>query len=57
MTFEEFAKYLVGKDFIQLVHAAQADSENRVLGQGIAYVALFLSEMMMQAVLTAARQP
>jgi len=50
MAFEEFSTYLKGKDFDKLVHEAKAESENRLLGQGIAYIALFISELMMQAV-------
>lgn len=52
MTFEEFAKYLAGKDLDTLLHEAKADSEDRVLGQGIAYIALFISEMMMCSIIT-----
>ena len=56
MSFEEFAKYLAGKDFDTLLHEAKADSEDRVLGQGIAYIALFISEMMMRSMVAAPSQ-
>ncbi len=39
MTLEEFAKSLDGQDFEKLVREAKTDSENRILGQGVAYIA------------------
>lgn len=47
---EEFSKGLEGKDIDQLLHEAKAESENRILGQGVAYLALFISEVMMETV-------
>ena len=52
---EEFSKGLEGKDIDQLIHEAKAESENRILGQGVAYLALFISEAMMETVNAAAR--
>ena len=52
---EEFSKGLEGKDIDKLVHEAKAESENRILGQGVAYLALFISEIMMETVDTIAR--
>jgi len=52
---EEFSKGLEGKDIDQLVHEAKAESESRILGQGVAYLALFISEVMMETVNTIAR--
>jgi len=45
MTFEIFAKYLEGKDFEKLVHEAKTDSNQRILGQGGAEIALFMFEV------------
>lgn len=50
---EEFTHGLQGKDLDQLIHEAKAESENRVLGQGIAYLALFLADVMVKAMTTA----
>jgi hypothetical protein len=47
---EEFSKGLEGKDLDELIHEAKAESESRILGQGIACLALFISEVMMEAV-------
>jgi hypothetical protein len=52
---EEFSKGLEGKDIDKLIHEAKAESENRILGQGVAYLALFISEAMMETVNAAAR--
>jgi len=52
---EEFSKGLEGKDIDQLIHEAKVESENRILGQGVAYLALFISEVMMETVNTTAR--
>lgn len=52
---EEFSKELEGKDINKLIHEAKAESENRILGQGVAYLALFISEVMMETVNTTAR--
>lgn len=52
---EEFSKGLEGKDINQLVHEAKADSEERLLGQGVAYLALFISELMLETVTLSAR--
>ena len=40
---EELTQSLEGKDIGKLIHEAKAESESRILGQGIAYVALFVS--------------
>jgi hypothetical protein len=45
---EEFSKGLEGQDLNQLIHEAKAESENR-LGQGVAYLALFISEVIVKA--------
>jgi predicted DNA-binding antitoxin AbrB/MazE fold protein len=47
-----FTQHLQGKDINQSIHEAKADSESRILGQGVAYIALFISDMMMEAVTT-----
>jgi hypothetical protein len=47
---EEFSKGLEGKDIDQLIHEAKVESENRIQGQGVAYLALFISEVMMETV-------
>jgi len=47
---EEFSKGLEGKNIDKLVHEAKAESENRILGQGVAYLALLISEVMMETV-------
>ena len=52
---EEFSKELEGNDIDQLIHEAKAESENRILGQGVAYLALFISEVMMETVNATAR--
>jgi hypothetical protein len=52
---EEFSKGLEGKDIDQLIHEAKVESENRILGQGVAYLALFISEVMMETVNATAR--
>jgi hypothetical protein len=52
---EEFSKGLEGKDIDKLIHEAKAESENRILGQDVAYLALFISEVMMETVNTIAR--
>ncbi|MFB0536118.1 MAG: hypothetical protein ACETWR_14175 [Anaerolineae bacterium] len=52
---EEFSKGLEGKDIDKLIHEAKAESENRILGQGVAYLALFMSEVMMETVNAMAR--
>jgi len=46
---EEFSAGLKDKDLDALVHKAKAESEDRILGQGIAYLALFISDVMMEA--------
>ena len=57
MTFETFTKYLEGKDFDKLVHEAKKDSVQRILGQGVAEIALFMSELMMQAIVETHKLP
>jgi hypothetical protein len=52
---EEFTKGLEGKDIDKLIHEAKTESENRILGQGVAYLALFISEVMMETVNATAR--
>jgi len=52
---EEFSKGLEDKDIDKLIHEAKAESESRILGQGVAYLALFISEVMMETVNTIAR--
>ena len=37
---EEFSKGLDGKNIDKLIHEAKAESENRILGQGVTYLAL-----------------
>ncbi len=46
MSFEDYAKYLEGKDLIQLIREAKTLSDQRITGQGVADVALFMSELM-----------
>ena len=41
---------LQGKDLDQLVGEAKRDSEDRILGQGIAHIALLISDLLMKAV-------
>jgi len=47
---EEFSTGLEGKDINQLIHEAKAESEERMIGQGVAFLALFISELMMETV-------
>jgi len=47
---EEFSESLKDKDLDALIHEAKAESEDRILGQGIAYLALFISDVMMEAI-------
>jgi len=47
---EKFTQGLEGKDIDQLVRKARAESESRIIGQGVAYLALFISEVMMEAI-------
>jgi hypothetical protein len=49
MDTEEFAEYLGGKTLEEVVHKAKKESEKRILAQGIASVALFVSEIMVEA--------
>jgi len=53
---EEFSKGLEGKDIDALMHEAKVESEDRILGQGVAYLALFISEMIMNAIATSERE-
>jgi len=52
---KEFSRNLEGKDIDELLQRAKTESESRILGQGIAYIALFISEAMVQAITTAER--
>jgi len=52
---EQFSKELEGKDIDKLIHEAKVESENRIRGQGVAYLALFISEVMMETVNATAR--
>ena len=45
MDTAEFAKYLEGKTLQEIVHKAKKESEKRMLAQGIAPIALFVSEV------------
>lgn len=49
MKTEEFADYLGGKTLEEIVHKARKESEKRMLAQGIAPIALFISEIMLKA--------
>ena len=49
MNTEEFAKYLEGKTLEEIVHKAKKESEKRMLAQGIALIALFISEVLLEA--------
>lgn len=51
---EEFTRGLEGQDVDQLVREARAESASRIAGQGVASLALFISEIMMEAVITPA---
>lgn len=51
---EEFSKSLEGKDISKLIHEAKAESESRILGQGVAYLALFISQVIMEAMAVSA---
>lgn len=53
---EEFSQGLEGKDIDQPIHEAKADSNERILGQGVAYLALFISEVIMDAIVAPERQ-
>jgi len=46
---EEFSRGLEGKDVSKLIHEAKTESESRILGQGVAYLALFISQVVMEA--------
>lgn len=52
---EEFSRGLEGKEISKLIHEAKAESESRILGQGIAYLALFISEVMVEAIAASSR--
>jgi len=52
---KEFSRNLEGKDIDELLRQAKTESEARILGQGIAYIALFISEAMVQAIATIER--
>lgn len=52
---EEFSKGLEGKDLSKLIREAKAESESRILGQGVACLALFISEVIMQAMTASSR--
>jgi len=47
---KEFSERLKDKDLDTLIHEAKAESEDRILGQGVAYLALFISDVMMEAI-------
>jgi len=47
---EKFTQGLKGKDIDCLIREARAESESRIIGQGVAYLALFISEVMMEAI-------
>ena len=49
MDTAEFAKYLEGKTLEEIVHKAKKESEKRMLAQGIAPIALFISEVLLEA--------
>ena len=49
MDTEEFAKYLEGKTLEEIVHKAKKESEKRMLAQGIVPIALFISEVLLEA--------
>jgi len=49
MKTEDFAEYLEGKTLEEIVHEAKKESEKRMLAQGIAPIALFISEIMLEA--------
>lgn len=49
MDTEEFAKYLEGKTLEEIVHKAKKESERRMMAQGIAPIALFVSEILLEA--------
>jgi hypothetical protein len=53
---EEFCKGLEGKDIPHLIREAKAESASRVLGQGVAYLALFISEVLMEAMVATGQQ-
>jgi hypothetical protein len=48
MDVEEFAKCLEGKTLEEIVHKAKKESEKRMLAQGIAPIALFVSEILLE---------
>lgn len=49
MKTEEFAQYLEGKTLEEVVHKAKKESEKRMLAQGVAPIALFVSEILLEA--------
>ncbi|MGD2251079.1 MAG: hypothetical protein PVF58_22000 [Candidatus Methanofastidiosia archaeon] len=49
MKLEEFAQYLEEKTLEEIVHKAKKESEKRMLAQGVAPIALFISEIMLEA--------
>jgi hypothetical protein len=53
---EKFTQGLEGKDVEQLIREAKAESEDRIIGQGVAFLALFISEMMMEAIIAPASE-
>jgi hypothetical protein len=53
---EKFTQGLEGKDVDQLIREARVESENRIIGQGVAFLALFISEIMMEAIIAPASE-
>jgi len=51
---EEFTQELEGKDIDRLIRQARTESESRLVGQGMAYLALYISEVLMEAITTPA---
>ncbi len=49
MKTEDFAQYLEGKTLEEIVHKAKKEGEKRMLAQGIAPIALFVSEILLEA--------
>ena len=49
MDAEKFAEYLEGKTLEEIVHKAKKESEKRILAQGIVPIALFVSDVLLEA--------
>ncbi|MFA4957206.1 MAG: hypothetical protein WC556_09580 [Candidatus Methanoperedens sp.] len=50
MPLKEFSRYLEGKNFDEVLHKGKKESNELMLAQGVAPVALFISKLMIEAI-------